>query len=212
MRPGELQAGCPGACTTQREGSLRTRCAPWAGCGGGRQKVVGIMAMLMVRVRPGLIALSDHVLPPSLPCMHLKRGAQKCVFLGDDDRLQVELGLWMVGSCLFVPLGLSREPRKKGPWQVAQEELWTQQAETGPSAEPGQSAPGLLGTQVSPLLGSTQWGSPNTSATAEEGPGDCLKVRSKGQPEWPGIQRPWPLIPPSIGPPVTSGAVLGTAQ
>lgn len=65
--------------------------------------------------------------------MHLKRGAQKCVFLGDDDRLQVELGLWMVGSCLSVPLGLSREPRKKGPWQVAQEEPWTQQAETGPS-------------------------------------------------------------------------------
>lgn len=38
--------------------------------------------------------------------------------------LQVGLDLWMVGSCLFVPFGLSREPRKKEPSQGLQEELW----------------------------------------------------------------------------------------
>lgn len=72
-------------------------------------------------------------------------------------------------------------------------------------AEPGRSAPGLPGAQVSSLPGSTQQESPNTSATAEAGPGDGPIVRSKGWPQWPVIQRPWPLIPPSLGPPVTSG-------
>lgn len=76
--------------------------------------------------------LSEHVLPLSGPCMHLKGGAQTCVFLRDDDRLQVGLALWVVGSCLFVPLGLSRDPRKEGPWQVVQEGLWTPQAKMGP--------------------------------------------------------------------------------
>lgn len=72
-------------------------------------------------------------------------------------------------------------------------------------AEPGQPVPGLLGAQVSPLQGSVQRALLNVSAAAKEGIGDCRVVRSRGPPKWPVAHRPWPLLPPSLGPPVTSG-------
>lgn len=85
------------------------------------------LAQLPVRVRPGLRVSGEHVLPPPLPVCALEG-----VFLGDRDRLQVGPGLWLVRSCHFVSLGLPREPRKKGPLQVAQEELWTRRQRWGP--------------------------------------------------------------------------------
>lgn len=61
-----------------------------------------------------------EVLPPSPMWVWEGRDAD-CVLPGDTGSGQ----RWAleVGSCLSVPLELSREPRKEEPWEVVREEL-----------------------------------------------------------------------------------------
>lgn len=121
------QADGPGACAPQPGGFPWDWVCTWAWVWRWEAEGRRDLAQLPVRVRPGPRVSSEHVLPPPLPCVHLKVCFLETV---TGSRWGRAFGWWVL--VILCPLG--REPRKKGPLQVVQEELWTCRQRWGPQS------------------------------------------------------------------------------
>lgn len=187
MRPGDLQADCPGICTPQREWICTWGWVwRWEAEGRGDQATADGQG----RARPG--SLSERVLIPPLPCMHLK-----VCFLETmtGSRWGWAFGWWAL--FFLCPLGSPGSRERRGHCRWLRRSCGQHRHRWGPQSQAGSASPWAAGHSGQPLPRIHAAGIAEQVSSCRGGQGGLPDGEAQRAGKVACDPRPWPLLPPS---------------